>query len=220
MAAAFGITLLWILFAGSHMALSATPVRRRLVHALGEWPFRGLYSLISFAFFIPLVWMYFQNKHAGALLWSVPPGPAVSAFLYLGNAMAFVLAAGGYFNPSPSMVGMGRARHRPIHDLTRHPLFMGIGLWGLMHLVPNGFASDVAFFGGFVLFALIGSWHQDARLAETRGEEYRSFLRDTPFVPFTGKNTLRGLKGFPLSALVVGIAITAVLRYFHASWFV
>lgn len=213
------IIALWLAFAGSHMALSATPVRSRLVTALGEWPFRGAYSLVSFATFLPLVWVYFQNKHAAPLLWSVPLNPLVLGLLYLGNALAFILIAGGYLSPSPAMVGMTKVRHRPLHDLTRHPLFMGIGLWGVMHLLPNGFAGDVAFFGGFVAFALIGAWHQDARLVKTRGDEYRQFLRDTPFLPFTGRHTLRGLKGVGLRAVLAGIAMAAVIRYFHAAWF-
>lgn len=214
------IIALWIAFAGSHMVLSATPVRAKLVAALGEWPFRGVYSLISFATFIPLVWVYFANKHAGPLLWSIPLDSVSRGLLSLGNALAFILIAGGYMNPSPAMVGMTRVRHRPIHDLTRHPLFMGIGVWALMHMVPNGFASDAAFFGGFALFAVIGSWHQDARLAKTRGEEFHQFLRDTPFLPLTGKHTLRGVRNFPLGAVIVGAAVAAIIRYFHAAWFV
>ena len=202
------------------MALSATPVRARLVSALGEWPFRGVYSLVSFATFIPLVWVYFQNKHAGPVIWSVPLNPSMLAFLYLGNTIAFMIVAGGYLSPSPAMVGVRKVRHRPVHDLTRHPLFMGIGIWGLMHLIPNGFASDVAFFGGFVAFALICSWHQDARLAKTRGDEYRQFLNDTPFVPFTGQHTLRGLKGFAPRAIFAGVTVAVVIRYFHTAWFV
>jgi len=219
MQAALSIIALWVVFAGSHMVLSAVPVRSRLVTALGEWPFRGLYSLVAFAAFIPLVWVYFQNKHAGPLLWAVPLNPLVLGLLYFGNALAFILMAGGYLSPSPAMVGMSSARHRPIHDLTRHPLFMGIGLWGVMHLVPNGFAGDAAFFGGFVAFALIGSWHQDARLVNTRGDEYRQFMQDTPFIPFSGKHTFRGLRGLGLRAVLIGIAAAGVIRYFHAAWF-
>lgn len=217
---AVSIIVLWLAFAGSHMALSATPVRSRLVTAMGEWPFRGVYSLVAFATFIPLVWIYFHHKHAGPLLWTVPLNPPIIGLLYLGNVLAFILIAGGYLSPSPAVVGMTEVRHRPIHDLTRHPLFMGIGLWGMMHLVPNGFASDVAFFGGFVAFAVIGSWHQDARLLATRGDEYRQFVRDTPFLPLTGQHTIRGLKGFSLLAVCIGVAVAGVIRYFHAAWFV
>lgn len=214
------IALLWVAFAASHMVLSATPVRTKLVAAMGEWAFRGLYSAVALAIFIPLVWIYFDNKHAGPLLWLVPINDALRGFLYLANVAAFILIAAGYFNPSPATVGMKRVLHRPIHDITRHPLFMGMGLWGLAHLVPNGYASDVAFFAGFPIFALIGSWHQDLRHGRTRGASYRRFLSGTPFLPLTGRHTLRGLRLFSLRATIVGIAAAVVLRFFHADWFV
>ncbi len=214
------IAVFWVAFAASHMVLSATPVRTKLVTKMGEWPFRGLYSVVAIATFIPLIWVYFENKHAGPLLWNVPTNDAVRGLLYLGNAIAFILIAAGYFNPSPATVGMRRVLHRPIHDITRHPLFMGIGLWGLVHLIPNGYASDVAFFAGFPLFALIGSWHQDLRHKKTRGKSYRRFLSGTPFFPLTGRHTLRGLRHFSLPAVIVGIAVAVALRVFHADWFV
>ena len=47
--------------------------------------------------------------------------------------------------------------------ITRHPLFAGLALWGLAHVLVNGFLSDVVFFGGFPLFSLLGGAHQDAR---------------------------------------------------------
>jgi uncharacterized membrane protein len=214
------IAVLWVAFAASHMALSATPVRTKLVAAVGEWSFRGLYSAVALAVFIPLVWVYYQNKHTGPLLWQVPVNDAVQALLLLGNALAFILIAAGYFNPSPAVVGMRRVLHRPVHDITRHPLFMGIGLWGLVHLVPNGYASDVVFFAGFPLFALVGCWHQDLRHKKTRGESYLRFLSGTPFFPLTGKHTLRGLRYFSLPATLAGLAVAVVLRVFHADWFV
>src|SRR5258707_1012002 len=66
------IIVLWIGFAGSHLALSSLGIRQRIVERINEGPFRGLYSLVAFAFFIPLVWTYFTHKHAGSWLWVVP----------------------------------------------------------------------------------------------------------------------------------------------------
>lgn len=214
------IVLLWLAFAATHMALSATRVRGRLVAALGVGPFRGVYSLIALAAFVPLVWVYFENKHAGPVLWSLPLNEPLRGLVYLANVLAFILVAAGYINPGPSMVGVRKVLHRPVHDVTRHPLFMGIGLWGLAHLVPNGYASDVAFFAGFPLFAVVGAWHQDARLARTRGESYRRFLSGTPFFPLTGSHTLRGLRHFSLPATIVGIGVAVILRVFHTQLFV
>jgi len=40
----------------------------------------------------------------------------------------------------------------------------------------------------------------------------------TPFLPFTGGETLRGLRE-AAPAAVIGVAATVVVRYFHAAWF-
>lgn len=214
------IVVLWGAFAASHMVLSATPVRTRLVATMGEWSFVGLYSAVALAIFVPLVWFYFVNRHAGPLLWSVPVNDAVRGLLFLGNALAFILIAAGYFSPSPAAVGMKRVLHRPVHDITRHPVIMGIGFWGLIHLVPNGYASDVAFFAGFPLFAVVGSWHQDLRLGKLRGDSYRRFVSGTPFLPLTGRHTWRGLRHISFKVTLAGIAFAVVLRIFHTHWFV
>jgi uncharacterized membrane protein len=101
--------------------------------------------------------------------------------------------------------------------ITRHPFAMGTALWALVHLLVNGTAPAAAFFGGFVVFALVGSRHQDARkVASVPG--YREFCEATPFLPFAGRGALRGL-GEAIPAAVLGVVVTVVVRYFHAAWF-
>jgi uncharacterized membrane protein len=211
------IVLLWLGFAGSHVVLSSVPVRRRLVARLGEGPFRGLYSLVAFAFFIPLVATYFAHKHAGPQLWSLTHGPVLVATVYLGMAFAFVLIAAGLMQPSPASVVPGEAR--AVHRITRHPVMMGIALVGLAHLLPNGNAADVAFFGGLALFALLGSVHQDRRKLASGDERFRRFYESTPFLPFTGRASLGGMRGLFPVATAVGVGVACIVRYFHASWF-
>ena len=75
MGATGAIVGLWLLFAATHMGLSSLRVRPRLVAALGPGPFAGLYSLLALAIFIPLVWVYLNDRHAGPLLWALPIGP-------------------------------------------------------------------------------------------------------------------------------------------------
>jgi len=212
------IVLLWVGFAGSHMLLSSLPVRRAIIARTGEDAFRGLYSLISFVFFIPLVWIYFGNKHTGPALWNVPVGGALRVLVYFGMGTAFVLIASSVAQRSPAAVVPGKAEPRGILLITRHPLLMGLALFGLMHMLPNGFASDVAFFGGFLLFVLAGAWHQDQRKLVTN-PEYRAFHAATPLIPFTGRDTLRGLRELPPTAVIAGIAAAVLVRYYHSSWF-
>ncbi|MGH7896786.1 MAG: NnrU family protein, partial [Candidatus Binatia bacterium] len=88
-----------------------------------------------------------------------------------------------------------------------------------VHLLPNGAATDVAFFGGLVLFPLIGCAHQDRRKLADDDGRFRRFYEATPFLPFTGQASLQGIRGLFPTALAVGVGLTIVVRYFHSSWF-
>jgi uncharacterized membrane protein len=106
-----------------------------------------------------------------------------------------------------------------VHLLTRHPVFMGAGIFGALHLLGMGFASDVAFWAGFPLFALIGCAHQDRRKLATEGADYRAWHERTPFLPFTGRETLRGLRELSPLAIPIGVALATVLRLLHGPLF-
>ena len=67
--------------------------------------------------------------------------------------------------------------------------------------------------------ALVGAWHQDRRKLALGVPGFRAFYEATPFLPFTGRDTVRGFRELSPAAVVAGIALTAVLRYFHPSWF-
>ena len=217
---ALEILLLWAAFTATHVGLSSLRVRPRLAGALGEIAFVGLYSLIALAIFVPLMWLYFTHKHEGPALWLLPRGPLLSWTLYLAMAVALVLLVAAFLNPPPSgMAPNASPTPRGVHWITRHPLSMAFVVFALAHLLPNGFASDVAFFGGFAAFALLAAAHQDARKVVAGPPGYREFVAATPFLPFTGSQTLRGLREFSTPAIAVGIALAIVLRFFHSSWF-
>ena len=130
-----------------------------------------------------------------------------------------MLAAAGLLTPSPAAMRPGKTEVKGVFRITRHPLSMGIGLFGLMHLLgAEVHAGELCFFGGFVLFSLLACRHQDQRKLATAGEEFRRFHEQTPFLPFTGPGVLQGMKEMPL-AIVVGIVVAAVLRYFHPTLF-
>lgn len=213
------IMLLWLGFAGSHLGLSSTPVRSRLVAKIGEQPFLGLYSLVAFVFFIPLVWVYFANEHVGPWLWGRPSSTLVLWLLYLGMGVAFVLVVSSLVQPNPSLLGSKGGAARGVFRIARHPLFMGIALWAALHLVVNGGASDVAFFGGMLAFSLVGAKHQDQRKLATNVRGYREFHAATPFLPFTGRETLQGLRELSPLAVAIGVGLTVALRVFHSTLF-
>ncbi len=217
-----GIALLWLAFTATHVGLSSVRVRARLVGAVGEPAFLAIYSVIALGIFVPLIWLYFARKHAGDLLWTLPRGPLLTSLVYLGMAAAFVLLASAFLQPSPAGMAPASMTPRGVARITRHPLVMSFALFGLVHLLPNGWAADVAFFGGFALFALVGAAHQDSRkVALGVPAGYADFVRRTPFFPFTGSpaESLRGLRELSPIAVAVGLGAAFAVRWFHAAWF-
>ena len=212
------VLVLLLLFASSHMLLSSRAIRARLVARLGDRRFFVAYSVTALVFFAPLVYYYLTHRHAGPLLWSVPDSGAVELLLVLANVVGFVLLVAGVMTPSPASIAAApRDEPRGAHRITRHAVFMGLGIWALAHAVSNGHASDVAFFGGTVAFVLIGSWHQDRRKLAGGDPRFERFHAATAFLPFTGKGALRGLMELPPVAVIIGIATALIARYLHPS---
>ena len=219
MSAAWTIALLWVVFAGSHVLLSSRALRPRLVAALGSNGYLGLFSGVAVASFVPLVWIYFAGRTTSPWLWVLPRDPWLLWIVYIGVGVAFTLVVASFVTPSPASIGASDTSARGVLRITRHPLVMGLGLYGLFHLLPNGRAADLAFFGGFPLFALWGGWHQDRRKRTEQGEAFARFAEATPFLPFTGRETLQGLRELGPLVLLLGIGLTIGVRYFHASLF-
>lgn len=210
----------WVAFAGSHMALSSLRLRPRLVARLGEGPFAVLYSVVALAIFVPLVSVYFGNKHAGPHLWSLAGVPGLRWVMMLGMGAALCLLVAGLLRPSPASLTPGRTEVTGVYHVTRHPVLMAIGLFGALHLlVVSVDAAELAFFAGFPLFTLLGARHQDQRKLATAGEDFRRFHDATPFLPFSRPSgVLAVLREQPL-AIVVGIALTVLLRWLHPTLF-
>lgn len=219
MLAGLGILLLWVAFGASHLGLSSASLRPRLVERLGEARFQLLYSAISLLCFVPLVWLYFSHTRAGPVLYQLPLPAAARVPLYLLMAAAFVLIASGLVQPGPTLLGRGRSEVRGVHRITRHPLFMGLGLVGLLHLVATGSFTDVVFFGGFPVFAVLGCRHLDRRRRASADEALRHYCQQTPSLPFTGRETWQGIRELPRLGVGLGIAATLLLGVFHEQLF-
>jgi uncharacterized membrane protein len=220
MSTALLIAALWIAFAGSHMALSSRRLRPRVVAALGdERRFQGLYSLVALGIFVPLVTIYFRHKHEGPYLGTLATVPGMRWVMFAGMGAAFALLAAGLVRPSPASVVPGAAEVRGIYHVTRHPVLMALGLYGLLHLcVVAVNATELAFFAGFPLFVAIGARHQDERKLASM-PEYKRFYEATPFVPFSRPaGVAAALREQPIP-IALGIGITALVRWFHPALF-
>jgi uncharacterized membrane protein len=216
----WSVVLLWSLaFAGAHLVLSSRSVRPVLVRRLGAQPFQGVYSLIVLVLFVLLVRAWWPARHTGPLLWSLAGIPGVRA---LAVALAFtgiVVITLSFFQPSPVIPVPGLpGASRGLTRITRHPLFVGIALWGFAHTVVNGFLADVIFFGGLAIFSLVGGLHQDGRRRAEDAARLRAFYDETSVVPFGaivgGRNRLV-LGEIPVVGVITGVVVAAALYTFH-----
>jgi uncharacterized membrane protein len=172
------LALATLAFLATHF-VSSTPLRPALVHALGEWPYRGIYSLVALATFI---WMCIAYATAPReLLW-----PGLRYLPALVMPFAFVLVACGYWR-NPTMVGADKLLRsddpaRGIIRITRHPIMWGVMLWAAAHLLARGDQKSVVFFGGFLVLGGIGTLLMDRRKAGIEG--WARFAAATSHVPF------------------------------------
>jgi len=223
LSAAVVVAFFWVLFAVTHIGLSSQTWRPRAVAALGAQGFLGVYSLLALVVFTALVWFYIGHRHQGTELWAPSIAGAGLWAIYALQGVAWSLVVAGVMTPSPAAFVVGDAKRpepaRGVHLLTRHPVFMGAGIFGALHLFVMGSASDVAFWAGFPLFALIGCAHQDRRKLATEGADYRAWHERTPFLPFAGRETVRGLRELPRLAIPIGVVLATGLRLLHGPLF-
>lgn len=204
-------------FVGGHVLVSSTPLRGLLIARLGAKPYRGLYSLSAAA---ALAWMIYAYSGAPAVdLWAPGTGERhVSLTVMLIVSVLFVC---GVSTPNPTIVGAGRlAADGPVGiiKVTRHPLMWAFGLWGLTHVLANGDAASLIFFGSLAALALVGTLLIDRRKRTSMGDALPPFAATTSNVPLAamvGGRVRVGLGEIGYGRLLGGIVLYAVLLFAH-----
>jgi uncharacterized membrane protein len=210
------IVLLWLGFGATHIGLSTSAVRSRITARIGEPTFRALYSVVALGFFVPLVGTFLAHKQGGTWLWILQRGAALRWTMYVGIGLAFVLLLASFVRPSPASLVPGEATPHGVYHITRHPFSMALAIFGLPHLPATTASSvDAAFCGGLIVFAVLACWHQDRRELSLGVRGFREFYEATPFLPFTGRESLRGIRELSPIVVAVGIGATIVARYFQ-----
>jgi uncharacterized membrane protein len=167
-----------IVFLATHF-ITSTPLRPVIVNRIGEWPYRGAYSLVAL---ITLVWMGWSYANAPReQLWV-----GIREIPYLVMPLAFVLIACGYFR-NPTMVGAEKLLKsddpaRGMIRITRHPIMWGIMLWAAAHIVARGDVKSLIFFGGLLIVAALGTILMDAR--KSGNPDWPRFAAVSSNVPF------------------------------------
>ena len=170
--------------------IASTPLRPLLVNAVGEWPYRGAYSLVALVTLVWMGWAY-GNAPREALFTGWREAP------YFAMPLAFVLLACGY-GRNPTMVGADRLLKsedpaRGIIRITRHPIMWGIMLWAASHIVARGDLRSLIFFGGLLAMAAVGTLLMDSRKkANPDWARFAAVSSNVPFVAIAqGRNRIR-----------------------------
>ena len=193
--------------------VSSSPLRPALVRVMGEWPYRGAYSLVAF---ITLGWMIWAYVNAPSqflwVWWREAP--------YVLMPVAFVLIACGYWR-NPTMVGADKLLKsedpaRGVIRITRHPIMWGVMLWAVAHILARGDVRGFVFFGGLFLVALLGTISMDRR--KRANPDWPRFAAVTSHVPFVaiaqGRNRIVWREiGWLRPA--IGIAVFFAILTFH-----
>jgi uncharacterized membrane protein len=167
-----------IVFLATHFVTS-TPLRPVLVNKLGEWPYRGVYSLVALLALIWMIWAYAAAPREP--LWT-----GLRLVPLVAVPIAFILLACGYWR-NPTMVGADKLLKsedpaRGLIRITRHPIMWGIMLWAAAHILARGDLKSLVFFGGFLALAALGTLFMDAR--NKANPDWPRFAAATSHVPF------------------------------------
>lgn len=208
-------------FLAAHFALSAAPVRRLLVGAIGEWPFRIAYSVVAIALFAWMMWAF--GAAPRVQLWHSPV--ALKHLSLTIMPIAWILLVCSYTQRNPTAVGQDRPGALHAHGIlkvTRHPAMWAIALWALAHLLASGAAGPSIVFLAMGALALGGAWHSDRRRAAIDGPEWTAFARETSFVPLAallGGRTRMKLAEIGWWRIALGLVIHGVVLYLHGRLF-
>lgn len=178
-----------VLFLGVHsIRIVADGWRSQLIARIGEPAWKGLYSLVSLAGFVLIVWGYGVARQSPVVLWQPLP-TAVKHIASLLTLVAFVLLAAAY------------VPRNGIKARLRHPMVLGVKAWALAHLLANHTLADALLFGGFLVWAIFSY----------RAARGRDRALGTVYPPGTAAGTA-------IAAAVGVIAWAAFAFWAHAAW--
>ena len=130
-----------ILFFGVHL-IPMTPLKPALHRAIGENPYKGLFSLVSLVGLGVTIWgfsMLRSGPSAFPLYWTAEwTRPVSTVLIFLGFVCFGAFHGKGY-----------------LKLWLKQPMSIGVALWSVGHLLSNGRQAAVILFACFLAYALL-----------------------------------------------------------------
>jgi len=138
----FYLVLGLILFFVPHAVPSFVPnFRENAVARIGLLPWKGLYSLVSLAGLVLVVWGWVALRPDAPALYTPPSWGRYVTYIFV--FFAFVLFS------------MPRSKAGLIRVLVKHPMLWGTFFWSAGHLFANGDLASVILFGSFLIYSIV-----------------------------------------------------------------
>jgi uncharacterized membrane protein len=128
-----------VLFLGVHVFVTMRGQRAALIATWGEWPYKGLFSLVSIAGLVLIGYGFARYRDAGVIQLWYPPGwtrHIVEALMW----PASILVAAAYIPGN-------------IKRTVKHPMLLAVKTWAMAHLCANGDLGGIILFGSVLLWA-------------------------------------------------------------------
>lgn len=130
-----------VLFLGIHsVSIVAPQWRMAMIERLGEWPWKGVYSIVSAVGLAVLVVGYNMARREPVVLYTPPAALRHVALLLMLPVFTLFIAA--YF---PGRISVA----------VKHPMLLSVKIWASAHLLANGTLADVVLFGAFLVWAVV-----------------------------------------------------------------
>jgi uncharacterized membrane protein len=127
-----------VIFLGAHVFVTMRDRRAALVAKIGEWPYRGLFSLVSILGIVLVAYGFASYRAAGMITVWNPPFWTRHIVVVLMWPASIMLAAA--YIPGN------------IKRVLKHPMLVAVKTWAFAHLCANG---DL---GGMILFGAVLAW--------------------------------------------------------------
>jgi uncharacterized membrane protein len=165
------------LFFGVHI-IPASPLRAALANRLGEGPYKGLFSLGALAGFGLIIYGFSIAEFVP--VWSPLPFARELSFWVMPVAIILLTAANVPSN---------------IKRFVRHPMLIGLALWGATHLAANGDLASTLVFASFLTYSIF----------------------NIAAVELAGRHKVQEAvsPAFDIAIIIGGLLLAAALYYFH-----
>ena len=181
-----------VVFIGTHLFAACRSRRAAVIARIGEWPYKGLFSILSLVGLILIGVGFGKYRATGWInVWYPPFWTYYITQLLMWFASILVVAA--YIRGD-------------IWRTFKHPMLVGIKTWAVAHLISNGDLGSIVLFGSFLAWAVydrITLKHRSdpgAPAIPARG-------RRNDMIALAAGTVLYLFLGFIFHPIVVGVAV-------------